>query len=178
MHRSKRIVHGDVKPRNIVVDYGNTGKLIDFGLALHIGEVDYGKREYTPAYASPEQVRDNERTRKGDVYCYAGTVLTTLTGEQPFGDLPRNEYIKAKLDGEPVLVSEVKGGSARNRALDKVLVQGMKIDPRQRPDLETFARRLKRAAHLKERDVVVIDLKSLQKDTAQNWLEMTEPSVR
>ena len=53
---SKRIMHGDIKPDNILIDHGFAPKLGDFGLARHFPEDQVSSRGFggTPDYWAPE----------------------------------------------------------------------------------------------------------------------------
>src|ERR1019366_7937080 len=74
MHAHGRgIIHGDIKPENILISPEGVSKLVDFGLAAAIGE----RREAgtgSPIYASPEALAGGYLGPRSDLYS-AGLVL-------------------------------------------------------------------------------------------------------
>jgi serine/threonine protein kinase/tetratricopeptide (TPR) repeat protein len=84
-HRSL-IVHRDLKPSNILVDKQGNPRLLDFGIAKILDETDsavllttVNQRLFTPAYASPEQVKGEPVTVASDVYCLGIVLYELLT---------------------------------------------------------------------------------------------------
>lgn len=84
-----RILHRDVRPRNILV--GNRTKLIDFGIAAPLAEVleetpSCGRQIYvgTPAYLSPEQINGSAVDHRADIYALGITMYRMLGGAEPF----------------------------------------------------------------------------------------------
>jgi class 3 adenylate cyclase len=95
LHRNDPpIVHGDIKPANLVVT--NLGKivLVDLGLARESGSVrEAGSR----GFMAPEVIAGEPCTPAADVYGLAATAVALLTGRPPglgppdFGDLDPSE---------------------------------------------------------------------------------------
>ena len=65
--RIDRIVHGDIKPANIVLDESGRPWLLDFGIALPAGAKPTCVLG-TPHIMAPEQVRQAEITHRADVF--------------------------------------------------------------------------------------------------------------
>ena len=83
------IVHRDIKPANIMIDKDDNPKITDFGLALNLSK-DM-KRDSTfimgvgsPAYMSPEQIKNYPLNQKTDLYSLGVLLFQLLTGRLPF----------------------------------------------------------------------------------------------
>ena len=84
---SKGLIHRDIKPANILLDREGRAYLTDFGLALHEDRLTpAGKHAGTPAYMSPEQVRQEGHRIDGrsDVFSLGVVMYQLLTGQLPF----------------------------------------------------------------------------------------------
>ena len=77
------LVHGDVKPANIVVDRRGNAMLIDFGLTRAAGSKS-SRPEGSPAYMSPEQGSGSSTDARSDVYAAGAVLFELLTGRRPY----------------------------------------------------------------------------------------------
>ncbi len=164
-HRSL-IVHRDLKPSNILVTGSGEVKLLDFGIAKLLADVDdeaavrtrTGLHPMTPAYAAPEQVRGLPITTATDVYQLGVLLYELLTEQRPFDaeGLPPAEIQRAICDGEPVRPSQAgTSGSTADRLrgdLDTIILKALRKEPEQRyASVEQLAMDLRR--HLQHRPI-------------------------
>jgi len=83
-----RVVHGDLKPANILVARDGTVKLVDFGVATVLG--DGGAQDLarplrmSPAYAAPEQLAGDAAGTASDVHALGVILFELLTGALPW----------------------------------------------------------------------------------------------
>jgi len=79
------VLHGDIKPGNIMITPGGTAKLMDFGIAREIHDAmphPPAETSQTPIYASPEQFSGMPLTPASDVYSLANVLYECLTGHR------------------------------------------------------------------------------------------------
>src|SRR5437762_5072677 len=101
------ILHGDVKPGNILLDAKGEPHLTDFGLARLLETESTVTRTMeilgTPSYMAPEQAVGNNAAVSGatDVYGLGAVLYQLLTGHPPFAGGTTFETIKLLLDTEP-----------------------------------------------------------------------------
>jgi eukaryotic-like serine/threonine-protein kinase len=85
------VIHRDLKPSNIMVKDDGTIRLLDFGVAKHLDNLEdlvdqtiTGLRLLTPAYAAPEQIRGGQVGIRTDVYSLGVILYELLSGSLPF----------------------------------------------------------------------------------------------
>jgi WD40 repeat protein/serine/threonine protein kinase len=108
------IVHGDIKPANLVLDRHGRIVCVDFGVSSVPGRVQRGG---TPGYRAPEVTTGETPTPAADVYGLAATVFALLTGAPPSGLLPSWTGIETQ----------------RAERLEAALRHGLATDPARRP---------------------------------------------
>lgn len=83
----RHLVHCDLKPENILVTRDEIVKLVDFGIALDLGQaggMGEGELVGTYAYCSPEQVSGTPLDHRSDLYSFGVVLYLLLTGKLPF----------------------------------------------------------------------------------------------
>ncbi len=81
------LIHGDVKPANILLSKAGAVKLVDLGLARQVDAAPGGERLMagTPNYMAPEQARDAARSDfRSDMYSLGVTLYHAGLGRLPF----------------------------------------------------------------------------------------------
>jgi len=115
------LIHGDVKPANILVTRKAVAKLVDFGIARPLEGGAKDKIFGTPYYVAPELVRREEFDHRCDVFSLGATLFESLTGRVPFKGKNAKHTIHMRLSKPapnikqlvPSLSSETAGLVAR-----------------------------------------------------------------
>jgi len=84
LHREE-IVHGDIKPSNIMVKRTGNAKIIDIGSALNLNDLPQQKT-CTPQYAAPEVLDREEVTPRSDLASAGYVLVELLSGRPLFAD--------------------------------------------------------------------------------------------
>lgn len=80
-----KIIHGDVKPANILITNEGQVKLGDFGIARFATQVSgSGSVLGTPAYLSPEQILGGKQDTRSDLFSLGIILYQMTTGVRPF----------------------------------------------------------------------------------------------
>jgi len=117
------LVHGDIKPENILFDASGAAKVVDFGLAGMQDENSGDEIWGTPYYIAPEKVRKGATDFRVDMYSLGATIYHALVGEAPFEGTDPNEVVKARFMTDAKPPSEVRPGLPAE--LDRVILKMM-----------------------------------------------------
>src|SRR3984885_9333591 len=117
------IFHLDLKPSNILVTEDGTVKLLDFGTSKLI-QTDSRLTTAvmaTPAYASPEQLRNEPVTTSCDIYALGAVLFELLAGSRPGHGASVAAMIERAINEQEVehLPDAVTGAAAEHRGLSE-----------------------------------------------------------
>jgi serine/threonine protein kinase len=107
------IVHGDIKPQNVMVQTSGGSKIMDFGsahVAIDGGTTARGPIVGTLGYMSPEQARGRPLDFRSDIYSLGILLYELFTGTLPFeDDTPLAVALKHIQQAPPPLRSKQSG---------------------------------------------------------------------
>ncbi len=139
-HR-RGVVHGDIKPGNLLLDSARAVRIADFGIARIATDQELtstGQLFGTVAYLSPEQALGARATDASDRYALAVVAFELLTGEKPFRAEGLLGTARRHVEAEPPAAS--RRNPSLPRGLDAVLQRGMAKRPEERwPTALAFA---------------------------------------
>jgi eukaryotic-like serine/threonine-protein kinase len=148
------LVHGDIKPENILFDDGLADVyLADFGTVKIIvvrarasRDPMEGKRrragvgreggvhipEGTELYLSPEELADGSQTELSDIYAFAFVTYEVLTGRLPIDpQVSPYRQMQAKVEGR--IINPQKAYPKLSAVARDALLSGLNVDPGGRP---------------------------------------------
>ncbi|CAA2970536.1 U-box domain-containing 33 [Olea europaea subsp. europaea] len=144
--RPRGIVHGDLKPANILLDSDLVSKLSDFGICRFLSEDEYTVNDTTLCwrtqpkgtliYMDPEFLSTGELTSKSDVYSFGIILLRLLTGRPALGIAKEVQYALDKGNLKNLL--DATAGDwpyVQAKQLAHLAMRCCEIEHRRRPDL-------------------------------------------
>lgn len=99
---SRRVIHRDVKPENIMVGAFGEVVLLDWGIATTLGQHDPGAFVGTPAYMAPEMALGRPVDARTDVYLVGATLHEVVTGRCRHDGAGVVEVVRRAVDSAPV----------------------------------------------------------------------------
>lgn len=131
------VIHRDIKPGNMKIDNEGVVKIYDFGLSRSINNANTIGFKGTPVYAAPElYLPQVEFTKAIDTYAFAVTAMCLAKTPLPTA---MKTYPK-QLTVNPFDGSKIRLPSK----LTDLLYQCLKVNPNERPDMNTVCQILKK----------------------------------
>jgi tetratricopeptide (TPR) repeat protein len=155
---SQRVIHRDLKPRNVLVgEFGET-VVIDWGLAKDLDQKDeiqavaalgspelteHGTVIGTPAYMPPEQALGESVDERADVYALGALLFHTLSGRAPVIGNSSHEVLATVVSGEVPSLDSIQPGVPAD--LLAIVTKAMAFDAANRyPSARELAHDLRR----------------------------------
>ncbi|MBS1811484.1 MAG: protein kinase [Acidobacteria bacterium] len=166
-HQAK-IIHRDIKPDNVMIRSDGIVKVLDFGLAKLIEQVQqddgtaankqqssltqHGAILGTVAYMSPEQARGQSVDERTDLFSLGVVVYELLSGRQPFTGETVSHTIVAILEKEPppLAASGQEFPAELERILKQLLAKRVEARYPSAADLLTDLKKLAKRLDLEE----------------------------
>lgn len=174
LHR-ENIVHGDLKPSNIMLKRTGNAKLVDMGSAFEL-ENPPPLRTCTPVYAAPEVLEGAEATARSDLASLGYVLIEMLSGIPPFdGRTTLKDLLEAKRFLAQRLPQILPEEVVCNELLMNFCRGLIAPDPMRRfPNAEVADLREKEGAASFHRQLVKGDLASEYDNEIRLWLKELE----
>ncbi len=125
------VIHRDIKPANIMLESETDIKVTDFGAAaLQSDQSTQVTGVGSPAYMSPEQVREEKLTHQTDIYSLGVVMYKLLTGKLPFDASNNSSMIYNIINIEPSPPSKFRPDIPAE--MDEIVQRAMAKDPAKR----------------------------------------------
>ena len=121
------VTHRDIKPANILVTGETEIKITDFGAALlESGDMTQVSGIGSPAYMSPEQIKEHPLNHQTDIYSLGVVMYQLLTGHLPFQASNNFSMMYQIANVEPPLASSYRREIPLS--VDKIVRKAMQKD--------------------------------------------------
>src|SRR5579871_271549 len=171
------LVHRDFKPQNVMVGRDGTVRVMDFGLAADVAELDVddaaidtgrpgleltthtlaltrtGTLVGTPLYMAPEQFQRRKTSARTDQFSFCVALYEALYGERPFPSSSFSTLVDAVTTGR---VREPPRKARIPTFVRRVLLRGLAVDPDKRyPSMSDLLKDLRQDPQRHRRNVAL-----------------------
>ncbi len=170
LHREE-IVHGDVKPSNIMLKRTGNAKIVDIGSAFDLTNAPI-QRTCTPAYAAPEVLEGADCSPRSDLASLGYVLIEMLAGCPPFAGITT---LRELLEAKRVLAQRLPQFLPQEVVCNELLLNFCRTliapDPMRRFPSAEAADLLKEGAAAFHRQLIKGDLASEYENEIRLWLE-------
>jgi serine/threonine-protein kinase len=124
------VLHGDIKPGNIMLNRQSVVKVMDLGVAraLSAGSpARTGAPVGTPFYMSPEQFLNRGVDARSDIYSLGVTLYEILTGRVPFGADNHYQVMADHVNTPPAPLTQLNPGIPPG--VERVVLKALEKNP-------------------------------------------------
>ncbi|TMD68892.1 MAG: serine/threonine protein kinase [Chloroflexi bacterium] len=180
------VIHGDLKPSNILLDKHNTSHnpmgepmLTDFGITSLLGTSTgafNGKELYVPFYISSEQAQGNPATERSDIYALGVMLYETFTGNRPFRSSSPAIIREQQINTEPPPPTRVN--PEISPAIAAVIMRSLAKNPEERyPSAASMVTALSEALNISDPEIISQSGSPADAMNGQANLSSTESTV-
>lgn len=170
LHR-EGIVHGDIKPSNIMLKRTGNAKIVDIGSAFELENVPK-QRTCTPIYAAPEVLEGGESSPRSDLASLGYVLIEMLSGTPAFAGITNfRDLLEAKRFVAQRLSKVLPSEVTCNELLMGFCSRLIAPDPARRFASAEDAELVKEGAAAFHRQLVKGDLASEYDNDIRHWLE-------
>jgi serine/threonine protein kinase len=134
------VVHGDVKPGNVLIGHDGRVVLTDFGVAVWAGGGEQRAPAMgTPSYVPPERAVSDASLPEGDLWSLGATLYSAVEGRPPYAGDSVTKVLMAAITSPPA--------PARYAGeLGPILRDLLRREPGERPSVDETRKRLQLVA--------------------------------
>lgn len=160
------LVHRDISPQNILIDFDGNVLILDFGIAKVLsggGETTANLLKGKVGYMAPEQLRFERVTPQTDLYSLGVVLYETLAARRLHSSRDVSQIAQAVLKGPPPDISESRSDTPER--LDRLLFELLAKDRAHRPaSANAVSETIREIAHELYADDDWVELRDFMRD--------------
>ncbi len=141
----RKMVHCDIKPDNIMIAKTGDLKVIDFGMAKQLLDVNLTPEDMfvgTPEFIAPELICDDtDIDIRADVFSLGVTLYALIAGRTLFAGISPEQVLRSRM-ANPTIKLDFDGVEVDTRLRD-LLIRMVVSDPNERPNVHEVVQRLR-----------------------------------